>query len=183
MPLHVSSTMWSSPWGQNCIIQLLVLSHNFDLLVMRTLCSKHVEAWNKLIVTQKCCASSWLITKINILRCTVSKTLKKKNCIVDLETDRIYTFWMRFLYSKIFKHGDVTTIMLWKRMLPRIMQKKRLTVNSGLRLAFRSSCDVMQRRIVVTDVLGQPIGPFFKGQAVHSTNLHFVTSQKSEYFK
>ena len=38
--------------------------------------SKHVEAWNKLIVKQKYCASSWLITEINILRCTVSKTSK-----------------------------------------------------------------------------------------------------------
>jgi len=27
-------------------------------------CSKHVEAWNKLIVKQKFCASSWLITEI-----------------------------------------------------------------------------------------------------------------------
>ena len=40
------------------------------------MCSKHVEAWNKLIVKQKFCASSWLITEINILRCTVSKTAK-----------------------------------------------------------------------------------------------------------
>ena len=40
------------------------------------MCSKHVEAWNKLIVKQKLCASSWLITEINILRCTVSKTSK-----------------------------------------------------------------------------------------------------------
>ena len=38
--------------------------------------SKHVEAWNKLIAKQKFCASSWLITEINILRCTVSKTSK-----------------------------------------------------------------------------------------------------------
>jgi hypothetical protein len=42
------------------------------------MCSKHVEAWNKLIVKQKFCASSWLITEINILRCTVSKTSKFK---------------------------------------------------------------------------------------------------------
>jgi len=34
----------------------------------------HVEAWNKLIVKQKVCASSWLITEINILRSTVIKT-------------------------------------------------------------------------------------------------------------
>jgi len=29
------------------------------------MCSKHVEVWNKLIVKQKFCASSWLITEIN----------------------------------------------------------------------------------------------------------------------
>jgi len=40
------------------------------------MCSKHVQAWNKLIVKQKFCVSSWLITEINILRCTVSKTSK-----------------------------------------------------------------------------------------------------------
>jgi len=40
------------------------------------ICSKHVEAWNKLIVKQNVCASSWLITEINILRCTDSKTSK-----------------------------------------------------------------------------------------------------------
>jgi len=74
-----------------CIVQPLVSSHaigvmipeavqyNFDLLMMSTWCSKHVEAWNKLIVKQKFRASSWLITKINILRCTVSKTSKKKS--------------------------------------------------------------------------------------------------------
>jgi len=41
---------------------------------MSTWCLKHIEAWNKLIV--KFCASSWLITTINILRCMVSKTSK-----------------------------------------------------------------------------------------------------------
>ena len=46
------------------------------------MCSKHVEAWNKLILKQKFCASSWLITEINILRCTVSKT---SNIEVDVE--------------------------------------------------------------------------------------------------
>jgi hypothetical protein len=38
-------------------------SYNFDLLTMSTWCSKHVEAWNKLILN-KFFASSWLITKI-----------------------------------------------------------------------------------------------------------------------
>jgi len=40
------------------------------------MCSKHVEAWNKLIIKQTFCASSWLISETNILRCTVSKTSK-----------------------------------------------------------------------------------------------------------
>ena len=32
--------------------------------------SKHVQAWNKLIIKQKFCASSWLITKINPAQCS-----------------------------------------------------------------------------------------------------------------
>ena len=40
------------------------------------MCSKHVEAWNKVIVKQNFCTSSWLNTEINILRCTVGKTSK-----------------------------------------------------------------------------------------------------------
>ena len=47
--------------------------------------SKHLEAWNKLIVKQQFCTSSWLITEINILKCTVSKTSKyKKLCLTDI---------------------------------------------------------------------------------------------------
>ena len=48
--------MCSSSGSQNCITQPLVSSH--------------------LTVKQKFCASSWLITEINILRSTVSKTSK-----------------------------------------------------------------------------------------------------------
>jgi len=44
---------------------------------------KHVEAWNKLIVKQKFCASSWLITEINILRCTVSKSKKITTKVIN----------------------------------------------------------------------------------------------------
>ena len=38
------------------------------------MCSKHVEAWNKLIVKQKYCASSWLITELKILFILFIKT-------------------------------------------------------------------------------------------------------------
>jgi len=36
------------------------------------MCSKYVEAWNKLIVKQKFCASSWLSTEISIILCYVA---------------------------------------------------------------------------------------------------------------
>jgi hypothetical protein len=92
--------MCSSSGGQICITQPLVSSHypvggrpmhqtatyrpdDTTGRVMQFwppddehMCSKHVEAWNKLTVKQKFCASSWLITEINIPRCTVRKTSK-----------------------------------------------------------------------------------------------------------
>ena len=60
------------------------------------MCSKHVEAWNKLIVKQKFCASSWLITEINKYevqtdtkhrkqKCYIKMFLLKKNCKWDAE--------------------------------------------------------------------------------------------------
>jgi len=83
--------MCSSSGGQNCIIQRVVSSHNVGgRLVYRLreetatyrcdytrgcliqfsppddehMCSKHVEALNKLNVKPKVCASSWLITEV-----------------------------------------------------------------------------------------------------------------------
>ena len=53
------------------------------------MCSKHVEAWNKLTVKQKFCASSWLITEISILRYTVSKTSKLK-CVLNFSTPFVW---------------------------------------------------------------------------------------------
>jgi len=79
MPLHVSST---------CALHSLWYHHTYrcddtrDCVMQfwppddEHMCSKYVEAWNKLIVKQKFCVSSWLIIEINILRCTVSKTSK-----------------------------------------------------------------------------------------------------------
>jgi len=86
MPLHVSSTC---TYHQEVKIALHSLWYHHTYRCDDTrgcvmqfwapdgkhMCSKHVEAWNKLTV-KKNCASSWLITEINILRCTVSKTSK-----------------------------------------------------------------------------------------------------------
>ena len=63
------------------------------------MCTKHVEASDKLIVKQTFCASSWLITEINILRCTVSKT--SKNLITCLQ---IYTPFFFITAKHITKH-------------------------------------------------------------------------------
>jgi len=98
--------MCSSSGGQNCITQPLV-SSRLEVAVSCTgapahgtatywcddtrgcvmqfwppddehMCSKHVEAWNKPIVKQKFCVSSWLITEIKT-PCVLWNTL----CIVS----------------------------------------------------------------------------------------------------
>ena len=77
MPLHVSSTCahhqevkiaLHSLWyhhtyrcddTRGCVMQFWP-PHDEHM------CSKHVEAWNKLIVKQTFCATIWLITEVNI---------------------------------------------------------------------------------------------------------------------
>ena len=80
MPVHVSSTC---AHHQEVKIVLYSIRYQYTYRCDDTrgyvmhfwlpddehMCSKHVQAWNKLIVKQKFCAWSWLITDINILRC------------------------------------------------------------------------------------------------------------------
>jgi len=103
MPLHVSSILIISrsklyyaasgiitPIGGCPMHRLRESSLNsFDLLMMSTWCLKHVEAWNKTYCKTKFFASSWLITKINILRCTVSKTSKTVRVVINNVTVEI----------------------------------------------------------------------------------------------
>ena len=67
--------LWSNFIPLTCFSVMIpdAVQYNFDLLMMSTQCSKHVEAYNKLIIKKRFCAISWLITKI-LLRCTVRKT-------------------------------------------------------------------------------------------------------------
>jgi hypothetical protein len=55
--------------------------------------------------------------------------------------------------------------------------------HSGLSLGSSLFWDVTQRRLVLTDFSGQPIGPILKSQAVRGTSVTIyllcVTSQKS----
>ena len=67
-PVHRTAT-YSSDDTRGCVMQFCPPDDEH-------MCSKHVEAGNKLIVKQKVCASSWLIAEMNILSCTVSKTSK-----------------------------------------------------------------------------------------------------------
>jgi len=53
------------------------------------MCSKHVEAWNKLILKQKCCASSWLITEINLLELFYNQQNLPKMQVYFLQGPRI----------------------------------------------------------------------------------------------
>jgi len=74
------------------------------------MCWKHVEAWNKNLLWNKFCASSWLKTEINILRCTVNKTSKHIVCSI--------TFFVR-LWDNVEKYcrtGQATDENIIRRM-------------------------------------------------------------------
>jgi len=64
MHLSIFISIFNQLDAQNCCftISLFHASTCFEHM-----CSKHVEAWNKLAVKEKFCASSWLITEINRL--------------------------------------------------------------------------------------------------------------------
>ena len=62
MPLHVSSTC---AHHQEVKITLHGLWYQFWPPDDKYICSKHVEAWNKIILKQNSFASNWLITEIN----------------------------------------------------------------------------------------------------------------------
>jgi len=56
------------------------------------MCSKHVEAWHKLIVKQIICASSWLVTEINIFSMFMNFDCEK-NC------SKLYA-WLNYILTK-----------------------------------------------------------------------------------
>ena len=72
-------------------------------------CSKHVEAWNKIIVKQKFCASSWLITEIDILIYTVSKTPK---FLIQRSISPQNSWLLRHNALKKFCHSNILWL-LW----------------------------------------------------------------------
>ena len=80
------------------------------------MCSKHAEARNK-TYCETFCVSSWLITEINILRCTVSKTSKKILSCFSSQITFIYTkLKLKTRHTKWlnFKNdiGTMTTVIL-----------------------------------------------------------------------
>jgi len=70
MTLHVSSTC-AHHQEVKIAIHSLWYHHTYRWLSCARgdehMCSKHVEALNKRIVKQNFCASSWLITEINLV--------------------------------------------------------------------------------------------------------------------
>jgi hypothetical protein len=91
------------------------------------MCSKHVEAWNKLTVKQKFCVSGWLITEINILRCTVSKTSKIfifRNITLKASSQFNFTSEKRLINSNVDSNlveiRQFFLILSWKTSVPGI---------------------------------------------------------------
>ena len=128
---------------------------------MSTWCSKHVEAWNKF------CASSWLITKINILRCTVSKTSRKriqsgpKKCIhslrinifgINLNEISISGWECNIMFSQqiIILHSHLEIKISFKFILKILMSKECIHFFGPLCI---SHCTVLWMSNVITTVI------------------------------
>jgi len=80
------------------------------------MCTKHVEAWNKLIVKQTFCASSWLITEINKLRCTVSKMSKNVNgCWLTKRTDKQHEIYELSCWPVLLKIISGSLVVITKQ--------------------------------------------------------------------
>ena len=104
MPLHVSS-ICAHHQGVKVALHSLWYNHTYRCddtrgCVMQFwppddehMWSKHVEAWNKLIVKQKLCASSWLNTEINTQRMLSSASCFKHQYFLFLV--RLFISWSR----------------------------------------------------------------------------------------
>jgi len=103
--------MCSSSGGQNCILQPTVSSH---LLVAVPWGRPPigVEAWNKLSVKQILCIKL-VNTKINILRCTVSKTSKN-----SVESHRLKNVVESVLRHRMVLRAKLPPhLLVWRRGL------------------------------------------------------------------
>ena len=81
------------------------------------ICSKHVEAWNKLIVKQKCCASSWLITEIKKVITVCSEN--------DMKRVKTHTVESRHILWQIRSHHTHiigNTLWYYSRTCPRVIR-------------------------------------------------------------
>jgi len=89
-------------------------------------CSKHVEAWNKLIVKQNFCASSWLITEINI--CSDS-------FLTNASPKELVEFWKEKWKKRNFLQLYVTslTVKVLKRQPHNTKTVDWLNINSNCR--------------------------------------------------
>jgi len=121
MPVHVSSTC-----AHHQYVKLSQLVHGTATYMCddtrgcvmqfwppddEHMCSKHVEAWNKLIVKQKFCASSRLITEINIWRDVTSNSLLWKGYEENIDYP---TSWRRVLEEnkQIIRRKKRSTLIL-----------------------------------------------------------------------
>jgi len=84
------------------------------------MCSKHVEAWNKIIVKQKFCVSSLLITEINgtcLFRTVFLRDFKRSPCSVCCIISFGWFPGAWILYADVSEHCQVHR-RRWCRLTP-----------------------------------------------------------------
>ena len=165
------------------------------------MCSKHVEAWNKLIVKQIFCTSSWLITEINHLRMLALQVynsflgLRIYGCVRDWSlsfsgeafpinnwfNDRA-TGWHRRTCLQTYPNATFShhsTVHESACDQTRISGLTGLNLKNTALVAWRSSLfrDVTRRRLIFSHVSERPVR-FPENVGI---NLCCVLPPKSEY--
>ena len=96
------------------------------------MCSKHVEAWNKLIVKQKFCASSWLIAEIKpiefiALISNVKLVFYRMRFLVDARLKFQETPYLQFISDSIYIYIYIYVCVyyLWRNQLDALISQFR----------------------------------------------------------
>jgi len=143
------------------------------------MCSKHVEAWNKLIVKQKFCASSWLITEINILRSTVSKTSK---FVMQYVYEKDFVFCNKIVF---FWGGGLCSLLCSTNYFPYISLKYEWIFLTWLKDAVPVLRSVPRNRLLYpgTEQLGSGTVPGRSAKLRFTTGLRHIRGFRLEDFR
>jgi len=96
--MAISCTSYRCDETRGCVMQFLPPDD-------KHVCSKHVEAWNKLTVKQKFCASSWLINEMH-----GQQNVKKSNEVWEGKKTILLVYWFSLCNADVLTGGECCSL-------------------------------------------------------------------------